>query len=1153
MSNSYENLADLSPAEKRALLAEVLRKNVKGPKSFPLSFAQQRLWFLDQLEPGSPFYNMPGAVELTGRLDVAALEQTLREIVRRHASLRTTFALAGGRPSQVITPGVTFNLTLVDLSALLPEDRHSEARRLSTEEAQRPFDLARGPLLRATLLRLSEEKHIVLFTMHHVISDGWSMGVLVREVATLYEAFASGRPSPLPELAIQYADYAVWQRERLQGEFLEQQLAYWRAQLDGAPSVIELPTDHPRPAIQSFRGARRLFTFDEQLSTQLKQLSQREGVTLFMTLLAAFQTLLARYSGQGDVVVGSPIAGRTRAEVEPLIGFFVNTLVLRTDVGGGQTFSEVLRRVREVCLGAYAHQDVPFEKLVEELQPERSLTHTPLFQVMFVFQSATAQTLQLPGLELSELSVESDTSKFDLTLLINERVTDFSGAIEYSTDLRDASTIRRMIGHFEVLLRSVVMNPEQKITELPLLTGAERHHLLVERNDTAREYPSPHCVQEVFEQQAERTPESVAVVFDEQQLTYRELNRRANQLARYLRRLGVGPESRVGLLMERSPEMVLAVLGVLKSGAAYVPLDPAYPLERLSFMLSDSGACVLLTQGALRVALPPHPAQVVELDKDWKEIAEQSAENLKSGASAENLAYVIYTSGSTGRPKGVAMTHRALVNLIYWQLENLKWKTTKRALQFASLSFDVSFQEIFTTWCSGGTLLLISEDARRDAVQLISILKQQSIERVFLPFVALQNLAEAMDIDEPQPESLRDMVTAGEQLQITPSIAKLFRRWTRCRLHNHYGPSESHVVTTYTLDEFSNDWATLPPIGRPIANTEIHIVDGEMQPVPLGVSGELYIGGEALGRGYLDRPELTAERFVPHPFSLEPGARLYRTGDLARHLACGEIEYAGRIDHQVKVRGFRIELGEIESALTQHPGVRETVVVTRNDAPGEKRLAAYVVARTGQSLSSSDLRTHLRQQLPEYMIPSAFVMLESLPLTPSGKIDRRALPAPEVSRAELEGEYVGPRTAVEEMIAGIWSSVLKVEQVGINENFFEVGGHSLIATQVMSRVRDAFQVEMPLRSLFERPTVAGLAEVIEAEMRSEGKLETPAIRPVSREAALPLSFAQQRLWFIDQMEPASTAYNLGGAVRLHGRLDLAALGQTFSEIMRRHE
>ncbi|MCA1991121.1 MAG: amino acid adenylation domain-containing protein, partial [Coleofasciculus sp. S288] len=949
MSDFNQRIAALSP-EKRELLLQLMQKksNVtqtpikpqsRASNTFPLSYAQQRLWFLNQFEANSSVYNLSFPVRLTGALNVTVLEQSLQEIVRRHEALRTTFITVEGEPVQAIAPTVTLALPVVDLRELSEVEREAEVFKLANEEAQRPFDLAQGSLLRTTLLHLSQTEYVFLLTMHHIVSDGWSLGVFVRELAALYEALSQGNPSPLPELSLQYADFAVWQREWLQGESLEAQLNYWKQQLRGSPPVLEFPTDRPRRPVQTFRGSTQSLRLSKALTEALKALSQQEEVTLFMTLLAAFATLLSRYSGQDDICIGSPIANRNRREVEPIIGFFVNTLALRIPLQEDPPFSELLARIKQVTLESYAHQDLPFEQLVEALQPERNLSYSPLFQVMFVLQNAPMGKLELPGLTIAPLDVESATTKFDLTLSMSETQQGLIGRLEYNADLFEATTIARMLGHFQTLLEAIAQgaapeaiaaNPQQRISQLSLLTAAERHHLLVEWNNTKTEYPQDQCIHQLFEAQVERTPDRVAVVFEDQQLTYQELNHRANQLAHHLRSLGVGPEVLVGICVERSLLMAIGVLGILKAGGAYVPLDPVYPKERLAFMLADTQAPVLLTQAQLVEKLPEHRARVICLDQDWENIACESQENPASGTNPDNLAYAIHTSGSTGKPKGIGLSHRPLVNLLQWHYSSLC--RGARTLQFASLSFDASFHEMFATWGTGGTLFILPEALRMDVVGLGRFLFEQAIEKAILPVVVLQQLAESVGeagmarLQTEHLSHLRELTTTGEQLQITQPIVKLFGFLKHCSLHNHYGPSETHVVTALTLGKNPEDWPSHPPIGTPIANTQIYIVDRHFNPVPVGVTGELYIGGVSLARGYINRPDLTAEKFIPNPFSDEPGARLYKTGDLARFLPDGNIEYLGRIDHQVKLRGFRIELGEIEAVLSQHPMVWEALV-----------------------------------------------------------------------------------------------------------------------------------------------------------------------------------------------------------------------------------
>ena len=903
--------------------------------SLPLSFAQQRLWFLEQLEGESATYNMHSAVRLIGHLDLAALEMAVQEIVCRHEVLRTAFEAVNGVPVQRIYPTLKVTLPVLDLQMLSAAEQSAEVRRLATEEAQRPFDLAKVPLLRVTLLQLGKESHVLLLTIHHIICDGWSTSIFIREMAALYKAFSKGAPSPLPELPIQYADFAHWQRQWLKGEVLETQLTYWWQQLTGAPPLLGLPTDRPRPPVQTFRGGTEQVPLSADLTRKLKTLSKQSGVSLFMTLLAAFATLLARYSGQEDIVIGSPIANRNRSEIESLIGFFVNTLVLRTNLQGNPNFLEVLNQARQITLDAYANQDVPFEQLVEELHPERNLSYSPLFQVGFSLENTPTESMELSGLTLTPLKVESITAKYDLTLSMQETESGLIGLWEYNSDLFDVATITRMAGHFQTLLEGIVANPQQRISELPLLSETEQNQLLVEWNDTQTDYPQDKCIHQLFEAQVERTPDAVAVVFENQQLTYKQLNSRANQLAHHLQKLGVKPEVLVGICVERSVEMVVGLLGILKAGGAYVPLDPAYPQERLAFMLSDSQVSVLLTAQKLVTRLTEHKADLVCLDADWGTISQESEENLVSGVTPENLAYVIYTSGSTGKPKGVLVAHQGLCNLAVTQIQLFDVEPESHVLQFASLSFDASIAEIVIALCSGARLCLGTPNSLLPGATLIKLLHEQAITHVTLPPSALAVLP-----TEKLP-ALRTIIVAGEACS-----PNLVAQWSNDRrFFNAYGPTEATVCATAA--ECTND-NRKPPIGRPIANTQVYILDRHLQPVPIGVPGELHIGGVGLARGYLNRPELTEEKFISNPFSDEPEARLYKTGDLARYLSDGNIEFLGRVDHQVKIRGYRIEPGEIEAIVAQNHDVREVAVIDREDNPGQKRLVAYIVPEQGR-------------------------------------------------------------------------------------------------------------------------------------------------------------------------------------------------------------
>ncbi|HEX5751790.1 MAG TPA: amino acid adenylation domain-containing protein, partial [Archangium sp.] len=1109
---------------------------VERERPLPLSFSQQRLWLLDQLEPGSPLYNIAAAVELEGRLELSALEWAFAETVRRHEALRTVFPADTGQPRQAISPAAPLPIAQVDLRGVPEDAREAEAKRRAAEEARAPFDLARGPLLRVTLLRTGEHRHVLLLVMHHIVTDGWSMSILAREVAALHGAAVAGRPSPLPELSLQYADHAAWQRARLQGDALESRLAYWRGQLAGAPPLLELPTDHPRPPVQTYRGQTLGFLLPAAQVDALKKVGQEEGATLFMTLLAAFQVLLQGYSGQDDISVGTPIAGRNRAEVEGLIGFFVNTLVLRTRLGAGLTFRELLARVRQTTLEAYAHQDVPFEKLVEELRPERHLGRSPLFQVMLVLQGAPVAELELPGATSRVLELDSGTSKFDLALAFTETPRGLEGRLEYSTDLFEPDTLTRLIGHLRTVIDGVVTDPGQRLGALPLLTVEERHQLLEALNDTGRELTRETGAHRLFERQVERTPDAPAVSSGALTLTYRELDQRANRLARVLRARGVGPETVAGLCLNNSVELVVGILATLKAGGAWVPLDPSLPTERLAFMLEDTGAPLVLTERPLVERLGDSP-RVVLLEALRDEEAAQPAGPLDVDVDGDTLAYVIYTSGSTGRPKGTLLTHRGLCNTALAAAGAHGVKPHSRVLQFAAPGFDASVCEIFSTLLGGARLCLATRDEMMPGEPLRTVLERQAITHVTLTPSVLAQLA-----PEGMP-ALETIISAGEAC--TPELVSRWKRPGRTLL-NAYGPTEVTVCATLRPDVS----AQRPTIGFPWPNVQVYVLR-DLRPVPPGVPGELFVGGVGLARGYLGRPELTAERFVPHPFSDEPGARLYRTGDLVRFLPNGDLEYLGRADNQVKLRGFRIELGEIEAVLGRRPELQDVVVDVREETPGDKRLAAYVVARPGHEVHVGELRAFVKASLPDYMIPSAFVTLEALPLTPSGKVDRRALPA--VAWSGTGEPPATPRTPIEEAVAGLWSQVLRQEQVGLHTSFFEQGGHSLLAAQVISRVRTAFQVELPLRALFEAPTVAGLARTIEAAVRARQGLRVPPPQRMARREASPLSFAQQRLWLVEQRMPGHTLYNMPGLARLEGPLDVAALERSLGELLRRHE
>ena len=1082
----------------------------------PLSYAQRRLWFLDRLAPGSNVYNICDLLPLPSPLDADALARALAELLRRHESLRTTFAeAAGGEPVQVIAPPRPLELTLVDLSALSDEECQAESARLTDEESRRPFDLASGPLLRTTLLRLSAEEHYLLLSVHHIVFDGWSLRVFADELSALYEAYAHGEGSPLPEPAMQYADYAVWQQEQLEGGALDAQLDYWRRTLAGAPALLELPTDRPRPAVQSFRGASRQAALGDEVTRALRELSGREGATLFMTLLAGFAALLRGYTGQSDIVVGTPVAGRTRVELEGLIGFFVNTLALRVEPRPEMTFSELLAQTRRVCLDAYANQEVPFERVVSELGVRRETGYNPLFQVMLVLQNIPGETDEAGGAE-DERQPERDdafapgdeTSKFDLSIYFEERGGELLATIEYSTDLFDDATAERILGHLRTLLEAAAADPTRTLSELPLLTEEESRRVLSDWNDTRRDFPHGLGIAGLFAEQVARTPDAAAFSCEGESLSYAELERRSNRLANYLRSLGVGPEVIVGLCMDRSLEQSVALLGVVKAGGVYLPLDPAYPRERLEYILGDARAAVLITSDSYAGTFPGYVGRVLRVDADRDLIARACEDAPAPRTTPENLSHVVYTSGSTGRPKGVAATHRQALNRLAWNWEAMPFKPGEVNCQKTALNFADSLYEIFGPLLRGVTSVIIPDRVLKDPFAFVRALAAGRVSRLLLVPSLLRAMLETHpDLQERLP-SLGLCVTSGEALSV--ELFERFReRMPRCALVNVYGSSEAWDSTWHDLST-ARDKLRRVPIGRPLSNTRVYVLDTRLRPVPVGVGGELYVGGDGLARGYLDRPELTAERFVPDPFSGEPGARLYRTGDVGCWTADGTLEYLGRGDRQVKVRGFRVELGEIESALALHPSVREAVVTAREGQYGETLLAAYVVA-DGDGPSERELRRHLGELLPDYMLPSAYVRLERLPLTPNGKVDRRALPAPERQRPESGELLVEPRTPVEAELARIWSETLGVGRVGIADNFFELGGHSLLATRVVSRVLSVFGVELPLLRLFETPTVAGLAEAVERLAGASGGAADSFIPRLSREEYRALLSPQGRL------------------------------------------
>jgi amino acid adenylation domain-containing protein len=1158
MSTSADILArrsKLSP-QQRALLEKRLRGQAPASGEFeaigrrpeggslPLSFAQQRLWFLDQWEPGDCFYNVPRALRFSGDLDITVMERSLTEIARRHESLRTTFPNEDGLPVQLIHPPGPVTAPVIDLSEMREDAREAEARNLAAMEAQRGFDLAAGPLMRVVVVRIRRDDHLVLFTMHHIVTDGWSMGVLVREMSALYEAFSQGRVSPLKEPPIQYADFAYWQKQWFKGDVLDRQLGYWKKQLADCATTLELPVDRPRPPEQSHQGTIQPIAFPKNLLQALKSLSKEEGATLFMALLAAFKTLLYRYTGQADLLVGTPIANRNREEIEGLIGFFVNTLVLRSRLSADATFRDVLGQVRETTLGAYANQDLPFERLVEEVQPERNLSQTPLFQVMFILQNAPSAGLDLPGVRLTAQDTYMGVSKFDLSLALTETEQGVFGGVEYNTDIFEAETVRRMAANLIALTESIVANPDGRIGDLPLLSGEERRSLR-EWNETNVAWDRDVCCHHMFERQCKSTPDRTALVFEDQRLSYSELNERANRMAGWLISSGIGAESRVAVCLPRSVEMVVAVLATLKAGACYVPLDPSHPADRLRLMLDDSRADLLICRAESLDSLQGPSLKVMVPERIDRQLESLSGIDLDRKVDPDNLAYIIYTSGSTGRPKGIAMPHGPLANLIDWHQRELISQAP--TLQFASLGFDASFHEMFGCWAGGGSLIIVPELVRMDPQALADLIERHQIRKTILPVVMLQELA---SLDQPEKlSSLREVITTGEQLSVTQQVREVIGGLD-LRLHNHYGPSESHVVTAHRLEADAAQWADLPSIGKAISNSRIYLLDGLGNQVPVGAVGEVYIGGECLARGYLNRADLTAEKFTPDPVSGLAGERLYRTGDLGRYDVNGNLQYLGRGDRQVKLRGHRIELGEIETAISGHESVGEAVVELKT-LDGENGLVAYVVKKQQAGPRwNRELREYLSTRLPQYMLPARYVEVEKIPLTTNGKVDRQALGRIDVVVDAPQGQKQGPADETEAVILKIWERVLGREGVGVEENFFELGGHSLKATQVVSRIGKELGKEVGLRELFSGPTVRELAEKVRAG--KERKAEGPAADRAP-EQEFELSAGQKGIWIESQTEEGSIAYNLPAAYLIEGDLDPDAIKHAVRALVNRHE
>ncbi len=1062
---------------------------------FPTSFSQQRLWFLDQLEPDTAAYNLPRTLRLTGKLDVAALTKAFKRTVSRHESLRTVFTSTDGEPSQVVLADIAVELPTVDLRHLRLKEREETAFRIAGEEARRPFDLASGPLFRAKLLQLGPEDHILVLVMHHIITDGWSMGLLFEEIGEQYSALAAGREPELPVLPIQYSDYASWQRQTVSGELLAEHLDYWRNTLRGAQTLLELQTDHPRAPVHTGHGDDVYFQLSEATAERLKKLAQAEGATLFMALLTVFQILLRRYTAQQSILVGTPTAGRNEVAVENLIGFFVNTLVLRADITGEETFREVLRQTRSTALEALAHADVPFEKLVEALEPERQVNRNPLFQAMFVFQNIPKQQLDLAGLVLEEVEFESGIAKFDLTLEVFE-CEGLRCRFEFDADLFDRTTIERMAGHFETLLQSALGSPDQSVSRLPLLTGQELEQLTL-FNSTRAAYPRETTLHACFEQQAERTPDATALVYEGTEISYSALNQLANRLAHRLTGQGVKPGDLVGISLKRSFAMVAGLLAILKTGAAYVPLDTAYPEERLAFMVQDSQVRCIVTSAEMRPSLEKIAGGALLTDiTDIEERAPEGGvyENPGVLVPSEARAYVVYTSGSTGTPKGVQGTHRSSMNRMAWMWQAHPFVKDEICCQKTALGFVDSVWEIFGPLLAGVPSVILPEEDGLDISRLVQVLAEQKVSRVVTVPSLLRVLLEQIENIQEKLPYLKLWSASGEVLPA--SVAMRFAEaMPHARLLNIYGSSEVAAdATCYEIDASASGASV--PIGRPIANVQVHILDSACERVPIGVRGEIFVGGDCVALGYWNRPELTAERFLPNPFAKDGQAangnanRLYRTGDLGRFLANGDIEYLGRSDNQVKLRGMRVELEEIEAALAAHPMVTGSAVALAGHADQQK-LVGYLAVRMGSELDVDELRHFLKKKLPDHMVPAHFLAVDALPLLPNGKVDRRNLPSGTAARLLEHRRFMAPRTEIEEKIARVWREVLGVKQLGIQDNFFELGGHSLMVIQVIARIRKVFEVEIPVRSLFEEPTIERSARAVEDSLAKGIKARTP--------------------------------------------------------------
>jgi amino acid adenylation domain-containing protein len=1055
----------------------------------PLSFAQQRLWFLEQMNPGSPAYNIPSAVRMKGKLDITALNNSFNEIIKRHEVLRTIFEMVDGQPVQTILPELKISIPIKDLTHISKEKQMENVGKIITEDNLKPYDLSKGPMLRILLLKLQEEEYVLCLNMHHIISDGWTLQVLMREVSILYSAFTGGKAAAIAQPPIQYGDYTVWQRAWVQGDTLKKQMDYWVSKLQGAKSVLELPADKQRPPVQGFKGARQYLELSPELTKELSELGQKKGVTIFMILLAAIKIIFYRYSGQSEIIVGTPIAGRNRTELEGLLGYFVNTLALRTELSGNPSFDEVLEKIRETTQEAYDHQELPFENIVEALQPERDLSRNPMYQVCFSYQNDAIPVIHMPGLELESLEVESGTSRFDIELQMWKLDDGIRGFFEYSADLFESSTIERLSEHFKCLLENIPQYHEKPINDIPYMTQQEKKKILYDWNNTFAEY-SKECVHQLFEQQAEKNPDKVAVVFEDSKLTYRELNSKANQLSHYLIKMGAGPETLIGICVERSFDMLISQLAILKAGSTYIPIDPAYPSERITFMIEDAKMPFIITQQQLADSISGEGTKVICIDKEWESISAESTENIICKVSGVNLAYIIFTSGSTGKPKGVQITHGAFVNFLKSMSKEPGITENDKLLSVTTLCFDIAGLELFLPITTGACVVIAKRETALDGTALINAVKKYGIT-----------------IMQATPATWRLMIGAGwqgkEKLKILCGgeplpldlAGQLLKR--SGSLWNMYGPTETTVWSSVCKIEPGVEQIL---VGKPIDNTQMYILDSDLQPVVIGAIGELYIGGDGLARAYLNRPDLTKEKFIDNPFIENADARIYRTGDLARFRQDGTIEVLGRADNQIKIRGFRIELGEIEAVLSKHSDINQAVAAVKDFASDDKRIVAYFTAKNDSSIPmAGDLRNFLKEELPEYMIPSAFVRMEKLPLTPNGKIDRIKLPMPEIVKTvSTEAVDAVPKNELEKIIAQVWQEVLKVEKVGVNDNFFDLGGHSLLMTKVHLKLKETLKTEITMLDMFKYPTVSSLAKFMNGDKKEEQALQSGLLHARTR-------------------------------------------------------